>query len=169
MHTETQAGLDASKGFLRDCIEVSQLMLRQKLEALRRGERVDVAETRAVMGDGRAAARQLEQVASLEVRDQALELRESGAGQKAGKRPAPAVAAEAHHSDGQLERDRTMLMEHSLESSQQLLKAIDSDEPCDYSPRPEIIEMVRRYGFDPDDEDSLAKVADILFPESVEA
>jgi hypothetical protein len=69
MQAETQASLDQSRAYLRDCVEASHLMLKRKLEALRRGEDIDWAETRDVIREGRSAARQLTQIASVEVRD----------------------------------------------------------------------------------------------------
>jgi hypothetical protein len=78
MQTETQASLDESRAYLRDCIEVSHLQLKRKLEAMRRGEEIDWRETRDIMREGRTAARQLTQIAALEVRDRQQDTRPAG-------------------------------------------------------------------------------------------
>lgn len=76
MQAETQASLDQSRAYLRDCVEASHLMLKRKLEALRRGEEIDWRETRDILREGRNATRQLTQIASLELRDRQQSARE---------------------------------------------------------------------------------------------
>jgi hypothetical protein len=84
MQDQTQASLDKSREFLNDCVEASHLLLKRKLEALRRGEEIDWQETRDIVREGRAAARQLTQIASLEVRDRQQSARRENV---AGPRP----------------------------------------------------------------------------------
>lgn len=159
MQTETQAGLDTSKGFLRDVVELSQLMMREALQAARNGEDVDWAQVREVVREGRTAARQLAQIASLEVRDRALDLRERRETQKETRKATP--------EEPNVERDRAQFLEHSMNYAEQALKAVENNEAADFSLPKHMEEMLRRYGFDPQDEEALANLGDVLFPQTV--
>jgi hypothetical protein len=149
MHTETQAGLETGKAFLKDCVEFSHLLLKQKLEALKRGEEIDWKDARDIMREGRAAARQITQIAGLEVRD-----------------AAPKRSPQPHHQRPRSAPDARMtpemmqlLMEGMMEWNARLANATDGV-------RPELPEELRKvityFGLDPDREASLEQLLDIM-------
>ncbi|MCA8919319.1 MAG: hypothetical protein KDB32_09595 [Planctomycetes bacterium] len=76
MRDDTQNSLEASKAFLRDCVEAAHLVLKRKIEALQAGEDVVWEDLQQVMREGGKATRQLAQIASLETRERAQTLRE---------------------------------------------------------------------------------------------
>lgn len=86
MQVSTGQGLETSKAFLKDCVELSHLMLKRQLEKLRKGGDVEWKEVREVVKEGRTAARQLTQIASVEMRDRQQNKRE-GAKRQARPRP----------------------------------------------------------------------------------
>lgn len=148
MLTDTEAGLASSKAFLGDCVELTQLMLRETLEAARRGEQVNWRAAREVMREGRAAARQLAQVAALEVRDRALQQQ-------------PKEKAEPS--------DRVIYTMHAGDWVEQVYQQHERED-FDFSQvpfSPELQAMMKRYGFDPADWHSLEKLSMVLFPENI--
>ncbi|MCA8938040.1 MAG: hypothetical protein KDB68_17815 [Planctomycetes bacterium] len=76
MRDDTQNSLEASKAFLRDCVEAAHLVLKRKIKALQSGEGVVWEDLQQVMREGGKATRQLAQIASLETRERAQTLRE---------------------------------------------------------------------------------------------
>ena len=93
MQTDTQASLEASKAFLRDCVEAAHLVLKRKLEALHAGEDVAWEDLQQVMREGGKATRQLAQIASLETRERAQTLREQKTQPSAPKPEIPRVGS----------------------------------------------------------------------------
>ena len=157
MLTETQDGLTTSKAFLRDCVELTHLMLRQKLEAMRRGEQIDWDETREIAKEGRTAARQLAQIASLEVRDRSLDLRE-----KTTKKPEPTHAPDVHHSERNIDVDRRVYMESKLEWMTAYYESAGADEP----PMPaKLTELMHHYGVTKTGFDGMDQLSGILLPD----
>lgn len=155
--TSTEA-LEAGKAFLKDAMEVSHLLLKRKLEALRRGEDVDINETREIVEDGQKTARQIQQTVSLEVRDRNVTLRE----EKARKEEAEAeTEPEAHGEEpGFLSDDQKKFLAGMRMWQHGIWTRKDPSQPV---PLPEPLkDLARKFRLDPDDQDTIDKLGDIL-------
>ena len=149
MQPETQAGLETGKAFLKDCVEFSHLLLQQKLEALKHGEEIDWKDARDIMREGRAAARQITQIASLEVRDAAPKRK----------------AREPHHTTRSTPRvqltpeNMQLLMEGVLEWN----SAVADAKPGQRPKLPEKLRtLLEHFELDPEREESLEELLDLV-------
>ena len=147
MQPETQAGLETSKAFLKDCVEFTHLLLQQQLEALKRGEQVDWKVARELVREGRASARQLAQIASLELR---------------AAKQAPAESSPEPEPVPQLNLPQKTLQEFA-QSMMDWTNALRQATPGNIPPLPRPAqELMERVGLDPERDDSLEKLLRIL-------
>ncbi|MCG3183882.1 MAG: hypothetical protein ICCCNLDF_01992 [Planctomycetes bacterium] len=147
MQPETQAGLETSKAFLKDCVELTHRLLKQQLAALERGEEIDWKTARELVREGRASARQLAQIASLELR---------------AARQAPAESSPESQPVPQLNLPQQTLQEFAQSMmvwTNELRQATPGNIPP--LPRP-ARELMERVGLDPERDDSLEKLLRIL-------
>ncbi|MCB9894518.1 MAG: hypothetical protein H6839_08715 [Planctomycetes bacterium] len=168
MHTETHAGLDTSKAFLRDAVELSQLLMQRALEAARRGEDVDWDSVREIVREGRTSARQLAQIASLEVRDRALDLRERKETQKAEKpRPKPASIPLDRQSELEVYKTQRRYIELKGEWMQHFCNDPNASDENPGFPH-ELVAMMKQYGIEETNVDAIDRLSEIVFPEVAE-
>lgn len=163
MNSETETGLVASKAFLTDSIELAHLRIKQQLERLRAGDEIDWKEAGALMKEGRSSARQLTQIASLEVRDRALALKKRKHAPKQPAKPRPEQTPKKPPQPG----DRQKL----YELSSNWIEAIaEANRDPGATPMPEfpqeLVAMIEDYGLDPGREDSLDLLAAWLFKDA---
>jgi hypothetical protein len=155
MQPETQAGLETSKAFLKDAVEFTHLLLQQQLEALKRGEPVDWKAVRELVREGRASARQLAQIAGLELRGQKQA--------QARPRPEPVEPSPVPQLD---------LPQETLHAFAQAMmdwsEALRRAEPGNVPPLPRPVqELMERIGLDPADDHSLEELLRILEGQAV--
>jgi len=155
MQPETQAGLETSKAFLKDSIELTHLLLKQQLEALQRGEQIDWKAARELVREGRASARQLAQIASLELRGEKQA--------QAKPHPEPVEPKPVPQLD---------LPQETLHAFAQAMmdwsEALRRAEPGNVPPLPRPAqELMERVGLDPEDERSLEELLRVLEGQAV--
>ncbi|MCB9933394.1 MAG: hypothetical protein H6841_08240 [Planctomycetes bacterium] len=151
MQPETQAGLETSKAFLKDSVELTHLLLKQQLEALQRGEQIDWKTARELVREGRASARQLAQIASLELRGEKQAQAKPRPEPKAEPRPVP-----------QLNLPRET-MQGFARAMMDWSDALRSATPDNIPPLPQDVqELMRKLGLDPADDRSLEELIRIL-------
>lgn len=146
MQNSTEQGLETSKAFLRDCVELSHLMLKRQLEKLRNGGDVEWKEVREVVKEGRTAARQLTQIASVELRDRQQAKRETG---RRTQRPKLKLKVQPTREMVLRFLDGVMVWQRACVTEQREV------------PMPEDLRKVMvEFGLDPDDQDSLIALLD---------
>lgn len=164
MDTQTQDGLDKSKAFLADSLEMAHLILKQQLEAFRAGEEVDWRAVTALIKEGRTTARQINQIASNELRDRALKLREKKA---AEKESAQADRPKQKPKKAPKPEDREKFIELSTQWLGELGNAVqDPSKLTELQYPPELMEMFKEYGLDPGDQQALETLGHWLAPEA---
>lgn len=152
MQPETQAGLETSKAFLKDCVEFTHLLLQQQLEALKRGEQIDWKTARELVREGRASARQLAQIANLELRGE----------KQAQAKPRPEPVEVPSEPVPQLNLPQQTLQEFA-QSMMDWTNALREATPGNIPPLPRPAqELMERVGLDPERDDSLEKLLRIL-------
>lgn len=161
MDTQTKEALGVGTEFLKDSIELAHLMLKRKLEAARKGEDVDWKEAAQIMKEGRSAARQITQNASLELRKRKLALDEAKSDGKRAKRRAPIQPAQDPTPE-----DRERFMELSKEWMAHVLKCVENPGTGNGEYPDELKAMIKDYGLDPQSERAAEKLGEWLFPES---
>jgi len=146
MQNSTEQGLETSKAFLKDCVELSHLMLKRQLEKLRNGGDVDWKEVREVVKEGRTAARQLTQIAGVELRDRAQTKREGGR-----RRQRPALKLKVQPT-----KEMVLRFLDSVVNWQGACVAEQREVPMPEDVRRAISE----FGLDPDDRENLLALLD---------
>ena len=141
MQTTTEQGLETSKAYLKDCVELSHLMLKRQLETLRNGGDVEWKEVREVVKEGRTAARQLTQIASVELRD-----RQQASREKVQRKPAPRPALKL-----KVQPTKEMIVRFIDGIMVWQRECIEADKE---TPMPENLrQVITEFGLDPDDSD----------------
>jgi hypothetical protein len=148
MQATTEQGLETSKAFLKDCVELSHLMLKRQLEKLRNGGDVDWKEVREVVKEGRTAVRQLTQIASVELRDRQQTTRESGRRPRA---PRPTLKLK-------VEPTREMIMNFFDGIFEWQKACMEAGKTVPLPKR--LREQVEEFGLNPDDPRSVPRLID---------
>lgn len=147
MQPETQAGLETSKAFLKDCVELTHRLLKQQLAVLERGEEIDWKTARELVREGRASARQLAQIANLELR---------------AAKQSPAETSPEPEPVPQLQLPQQTLQEFA-QSMMDWTNALRQATPGNIPPLPgPARELMERVGLDPERDDGLEKLLRIL-------